>query len=194
MKWIVGLGNPGPEYARTRHSAGFLVVDQVAQRHGVRWKPLSAGRRTIADVGTWAAGREAIRLVKPLTMMNGSGEALALLTPPIDPAALLIVCDDTALPLGMLRIRPQGGNGGHNGLASCLAACGTEQVARLRVGIGLSAARMPDDLVGFVLAPFAAAERPVVDQMLTRAVEACELWVEKGLQMAMNHVNPVASL
>ena len=176
----MGLGNPGPDYTRTRHNTGFLVVDQLAKRHGVRWKPLTAGRMTIADVGAWAAGREDVRLVKPLTFMNRSGEVLAVLEPPVDPAKLLIVCDDTALPLGTLRQRAHGSAGGHNGLASCLAACGTEDVARLRVGIG--AAEMPNDLSGFVLAPFAADERPVVEQTVTRAVEACELWVEKGTQ------------
>lgn len=178
----MGLGNPGPDYARTRHNTGFLAVEQLAQRHGVRWKPLKAGRSTIADVGAWAAGREEVRLVKPLTFMNCAGSVLAQLTPPADPAELLIVCDDTALPLGTLRLRAQGSAGGHHGLASCLAACGTEQVARLRIGVGADAARMPNDLAVFVLAPFAAAERPVLEQTLTRAVEACELWVEKGIR------------
>ena len=190
MKWIVGLGNPGLDYARTRHNAGFLVIDRLAQRCGVVWKRRVRGREVLAEYGTWSDGAEPVRLIKPMTMMNRSGEALLAEEPPIDPAQLLIVCDDVALPLGALRLRPKGGAGGHHGLESCVAACGTSDVARLRVGVG--APNMPRDLTGFVLGPFAKDEHPLVEEIVPRAVEACELWVRKGSQVAMNRINPLA--
>ena len=191
MKLIVGLGNPGPEYTGTRHSAGFIVVEALGQRHGVKWQTPRGGR---ASHASWQAGDERVQLVRPQTMMNLSG---AVFTDDVRaesaPGQILIVCDDVNIPLGTLRMRAQGGAGGHNGLESCLAALGTDEVPRLRVGVGIPA--LPKDLTDFVLSPFHNDERPVVDEMVARAVEACELWVQEGIETAMNKVNgPPTSL
>ena len=120
-------------------------------------------------------------------MMNRSGAAVARDAQDVKPQDCLIVCDDVNLPLGTLRMRAQGGAGGHHGLASCLESFGTEDVPRLRVGVG--SASLPKDLTEFVLSPFRNEERPVVEDMVARAVEACALWVQEGIATAMNQVN-----
>jgi len=165
MKLIVGLGNPGPHYEQTRHNVGAMVVRRLARR------------RLGPDV----------RLLVPDAMMNVSGEALARAALPERMEDLLLVCDDVNLPLGTLRVRPEGSDGGHHGLASCLQQLGTEAVPRLRVGVG--SASLPKDLTEFVLSPFDPPERPVVEETLARAAEACELWAARGIEAAMNRVN-----
>ena len=165
MKLIVGLGNPGPHYEQTRHNVGAMVVRRLARR------------RLGPDV----------RLLVPDAMMNVSGEALARAALPERMEDLLLVCDDVNLPLGTLRVRPEGSDGGHHGLASCLQQLGTEAVPRLRVGVG--SASLPKDLTEFVLSPFDPPERPVVEETLARAAEACELWAAGGIEAAMNRVN-----
>ncbi|HEX9780058.1 MAG TPA: aminoacyl-tRNA hydrolase, partial [bacterium] len=125
------------------------------------------------------------RLAMPLTMMNESGRALHALR--ADAKALLIVCDDVNLPLGTLRFRPSGGPGGHHGLASCLDVLGTDDVARLRLGVGIDP--LPKDLREFVLSPYRPEERPVVEAMYAQAADACEVWIQEGLNAAMNRYN-----
>lgn len=121
--------------------------------------------------------------------MNASGEAVraAATRWRVAPQDLLLVCDDVNLPLGRLRLRPKGSDGGHHGLASCLEALGAEEVPRLRVGIGVEP--LPKDLTEFVLSPFRKAERSCLERALERAVEACEVWIEEGIHAAMNHAN-----
>ena len=188
MKVIVGLGNPGHTFHATRHNVGFRTIQVLSQRHQVE-----IGQRTLSPVdgrpagvyGEYRVGDETVRLLMPLTMMNESGEALRDLN--VSVRDLLIICDDVNLPLGALRLRPQGGAGGHHGLESCLAALSTEDVPRLRVGVGASP--LPRDLHDFVLSPFAAQERPVIEQAMQQAADACEAWVTEGLEAAMNRHN-----
>jgi PTH1 family peptidyl-tRNA hydrolase len=189
---IVGLGNPGRTYHGTRHNAGFAVIQALAERHGVQivHRLASPGdERPAAVYGDYEAGDErTVRLVMPLTMMNESGEALRALSVPVQ--HVLIVCDDVNLPLGTLRLRPQGSAGGHHGLQSCLDALGTEEVPRLRVGVG--AEPLPRDLDGFVLSPFASAERPMMARAVEQAQDACDAWAMDGLEAAMNRFNRIA--
>ena len=182
------MGNPGHTFHGTRHNVGFALIDALAKRHGVPVRtPLvhPADGRPAAVYGEYQEGGETVRLLMPLAMMNESGDALrALPTPPQD---LLIVCDDVNLPLGALRLRAQGSDGGHHGLHSCLEALGTEQVARLRVGVGVSP--LPRELEAFVLSPFAPAERPAIARAVAQAADACAVWVTEGIEVAMNRCN-----
>ena len=201
MKVIVGLGNPGSEYEATRHNAGFMVVDALAKAHGVSLKRrLVLGRRLLAQWGEWRSesgarpgeserrAGEVVRLLLPQTLMNLSGEAVRAASSWLSaPHGLLIVCDDVNLPLGHVRMRPKGSAGGQHGLASCLAALGTDEVPRLRIGIGSEP--LPKDLTEYVLSTFRPSERPAFRQTLSQAVEACELWVAEGIDAAMNQVN-----
>ncbi|MBI4341967.1 MAG: aminoacyl-tRNA hydrolase [Candidatus Omnitrophica bacterium] len=185
---IVGLGNPGQTYRDTRHNAGFMVIQLLGERHHVDLCRRTVGRdgRPAAVSGHYEAGGDTVRLMMPLTMMNESGEALREAA--AERADLLIVCDDVNLPLGTLRMRPDGSAGGHHGLRSCLAVLGTEEIPRLRLGVGC-AEPLPSDLREFVLSPFRSAERPVMKRMLEQAADACETWVTKGMDVAMNQYN-----
>ena len=189
MKLIVGLGNVGAEYAATRHNVGFQVAQLLAERHKIRLGTrYPAKGRLLGIVGDGQIGGAAVRLLLPQTMMNASGDSLA------DREAwgvsldeLLIVCDDVNLPLGALRMRPQGSAGGHHGLASCLAALQTEAIARLRVGV--AGEPLPSDLTEYVVSEFRPGERPVIRRAIDQAAEACERWATDGLQAAMNRMH-----
>lgn len=188
MKVIVGLGNPGRAYVETRHNVGWMVVEQLATRHQTaidrrvrRWW------QVVAVDGEFTSGDQMVRLVKPMTMMNRSGEALGALQGELAPGDVLIVCDDVNLPFGRLRLRAHGGSGGHHGLQSCLEGLGTEQVARLRIGIGGGEAGR--DLTRVVLSTFTKSERPVLEDLTRRAAETCDTWVENGVEVAMNACN-----
>jgi len=192
VKAIVGLGNPGHTYHGTRHNVGFAVIQALAERHRVQiaHRLLSPGdERPAAVYGEYEAGDgSTVRLVMPLTMMNESGEALRALSVPVQ--HVLIVCDDVNLPLGTLRLRPQGSAGGHHGLQSCLDALGTDDVPRLRVGVG--AEPLPRDLEDFVLSAFTSAERPAMARAVEQAQDACEAWVTEGLEAAMTRFNRIS--
>ena len=167
---------------------GFTVIQVLGERHHVRieHRTLSAGDDRPAGVyGDYQDTDQVVRLLMPLTMMNESGEALRSVE--VSLQDLLIVCDDVNLPLGTLRLRPQGSAGGHHGLESCLDVLGTEEVARLRLGVGT--AELPRDLHEFVLSPFSAAERPVMQRAVEQAADACEAWVREGVEVAMNRFN-----
>ena len=191
-KVIVGLGNPGHTYHQTRHNVGFMVIEQLANRHAVSVTERvlhPEDGRPAAVGGRYQDGECAVQLLMPLTMMNESGDALkAMGTAPQD---LLVVCDDVNLPLGTIRLRPQGGSGGHHGLASCLAVLGTEEVARLRVGVG--AAELPRDLEAFVLSRFLTTELQLIKQAVAQAAEASDTWAREGIEVAMNRYNTTAS-
>jgi PTH1 family peptidyl-tRNA hydrolase len=166
---VFGLGNPGPEYAGTRHNVGFDVLDLLVARRRLRWESGGSALRA-----AWPEFR--CLLVKPLTFMNRSGSALRQAwrdTAPDGPGSLFVVTDDFHLPLGGLRLRTSGSTGGHNGLASLEEALGSQDYPRLRVGVGDPGA----DSVDFVLTTFSPAERPVIEESLLTASWCVEDWV-----------------
>jgi PTH1 family peptidyl-tRNA hydrolase len=183
MKLVVGLGNPGRRYAGTRHNVGFDVLDLLAERHRLEWEAAPAE----GLIAKWRA--VPALLAKPLTFMNLSGHAVGELLRfyKIDLQDSLIVVDDVNLDLGRLRARPSGSAGGHNGLKSIIAALGTEEFARLRVGVGRGDARR--DLGDHVLAKFDPEERVEVAEAVGRAADAAELFVAEGIAPVMNRFN-----
>jgi PTH1 family peptidyl-tRNA hydrolase len=183
MKLVIGLGNPGRQYAGTRHNVGFDVLDVLAGRHGLEWESAPAD----ALMAKWRAA--AVLLAKPLTFMNLSGHAIGELLRfyKIDLAEMLVVVDDANLELGRLRARPSGSAGGHNGLKSVISTLGTEEFARLRVGVGRGEARR--DLADHVLAKFDPDERIDVAEAVGRAADAAELFVTEGMTPVMNRFN-----
>ena len=188
MTVIVGLGNPGRAYVGTRHNVGWMVVERLAARHqAVLNRRVRRRWRVVAVAGDFKNGERVVRVFKPSTMMNRSGEALAVLRGVVAPEDVLLVCDDVNLPLGRLRLRAQGSSGGHHGLQSCFEGFGTERLARLRIGIG--GGDRGADLTRVVLSTFTQEERPLLEEMTGRAVEAVETWIEKGVEVAMNRYN-----
>ncbi len=185
LKLVVGLGNPGRRYAGTRHNVGFDVLDLVARRHGVRWAPW----RALAEVGEWRRLEGRVLLVKPLTFMNLSGEAVAALAAfyKVDLAEVLVVCDDVNLPVGRLRARPGGSDGGNNGLKSVAASLGTDDYARLRIGVGRG--ETGRDLADHVLSRFTPEEQSGIDEAVPRAADAIEMWIDDGTARVMNAFN-----
>lgn len=185
MKAIIGLGNPGEEYKGTRHNLGR----ELAQRLIRRWGRILPRRRREYLLFTYSLQGEEIGIVMPRHFVNLSGvsiKAFRDLTG-ISLQDMLIACDDVNLPLGKIRIRPRGSNGGHKGLRSIIESLGTEDFPRLRMGVG----RPPDegDLVEFVLSPFSSDEWPVVEEMLERAGDAVEEWIRSGMEKAMSIYN-----
>jgi len=183
MKLVVGLGNPGRKYDGTRHNVGFDVVNVLAARHRLEWETAPAD----ALVARWRAG--AALLVKPLTFMNLSGPAVGQLQRfyKVERGGLFVIVDDTNLDLGRLRARPSGSAGGHNGLKSMIEAFGSEDFARLRVGVGRGDARR--DLADHVLARFDPQEREDVAEAVARSADAAELFVAEGIGPVMNRFN-----
>ncbi len=183
MKIVVGLGNPGRQYAATRHNVGWMVVERLADRAG--W---GAGRERDAARVVWGRYRDLdLALVKPLTFMNESGLAvrkvLAREHAPLD--ELLVVCDDFALPFGRLRLRAAGSAGGHNGLRSIIGELGSQAFARLRVGIGEPGAGAIDH----VLSRFEPAERAALPLVIDAAADAVEAWARDGAARAASEWN-----
>lgn len=188
MKLVAGLGNPGRQYAGTRHNVGFAVIDALAARHAVVLEAAPAD----ALMGKWRTADDTVLLVKPLTFMNLSGEAVGQLLRyfKIDVPDLLVVSDDVTLPIGRLRIRTGGSEGGHNGLRSIQQHLGTTDYGRLRVGVGRGDTRR--DLADHVLARFDPEEMPGVEGAIARAADAAEMWVAEGVAKAMNTFNRAA--
>jgi PTH1 family peptidyl-tRNA hydrolase len=189
LKVIVGLGNPGREYELTRHNVGWMVVDHLADVwHFDGWR-----RDGDAMVAAGRAVGCAVRLVKPQTFMNLSGDALRpyLRRPMFDPTKdLLVIVDDVALPLGRLRLRPDGSAGGHNGLRSIEGALSSRTYARARIGVApIDPRRRGHDLADFVLSPFAKEERSEMLAQLPRYTSAAETWLSDGIERAMSLYN-----
>jgi len=191
MQLIVGLGNPGRSYAGTRHNIGWRVAEAVVDRTGLGpWRD-----KLDAHLAEGRFRGHKVAVARPTTFMNQSGRSVRQMMDfwRLDAGDLLVIVDDLALDLGRLRLRPAGSDGGHNGLASVIAHLGHETFARLRVGIG----PVPDheSHVDFVLGPFSKAERPAVDDAVARAVEAVLVWLDQGIEAAMNQFNrPVEPL
>jgi peptidyl-tRNA hydrolase, PTH1 family len=183
MHLFVGLGNPGERYDRTRHNLGFRVVDGLARRCGAEWHK---GEGPYRFARTEMDG-ESVLMAKPLTYMNKSGIAVfdlvARYALPIE--RVIVVSDDLSLPLGRIRLRPSGSDGGHNGLASIIRYLRSGSFPRLRLGIGTPA----DNTVEFVLSPFPREEQAQVDGMIARGVDALVDIVQQGLDKAMNTNN-----
>jgi PTH1 family peptidyl-tRNA hydrolase len=178
---IVGLGNPGRDYAGTRHNVGFMIADRLAAGARAEFRAEKAWRAEVAKAG-------GTYYYKPQTYMNLSGESLRPFSDfyKISASEILVVFDDMALPLGKLRFRPSGSAGGHNGLRSIIEHFGTQDVPRLRFGIG---GAEPGSAVGHVLGRFSPAERPLLEESLDRAVEAIHFAEAQGLATAMNAYN-----
>ncbi len=188
MKLIVGLGNPGREYEKTRHNAGFLVIDRLALRHASGGSPARA-RFNAAVLEAPVAGQPCL-LLKPTTYMNRSGQSVgeAVRFYKLDLAQdVLVIVDDLYLPAGTIRLRPGGGDAGHNGLADIERALGTQDYPRLRVGIDPKPSFM--DQADYVLGRFTDEQWGAVAPAIDKAADAVELFVSKGLDAAMNKFN-----
>lgn len=184
MKLIVGLGNPGPEYAKTRHNAGFMAVERLAQRHGLT----SVKHKFHAGVLEGRINLHKVMLMQPMTYMNRSGLAVgeAAAFYKLEPEDVLVLVDDVALDVGQLRLRASGGPGGHNGLKDLERALGTRDYPRLRLGIGPKS-RAPQ--VDFVLGRFTDDQLADLAPVLTRACDCVEAWLEEGIEKAMTKFN-----
>jgi len=184
---IVGLGNPGREYAKTRHNVGFMAVERLAKRWRADWKTQKKFQSRVAQVDQDA--RRCL-LAEPQTYMNLSGEAVGALMNfyRVARERLLVLMDDADLPFGEIRMRAEGSSGGHHGLESIEAHLGTRRYARLRIGIGREP-NAPREISGYVLGPFRAADAELLEKVLTRAGDQVECWLDDGIEKAMSRYN-----
>jgi len=182
---IAGLGNPGRKYKNTRHNAGFMVIDKLAQEFNGSFKKA----KFTCEQSEIKIAYKAVILAKPLTYMNNSGLAVFELMQyyKIDPSQLLLVYDDADLPLGRLRMRAQGSAGGHKGVASVIRHLKTQEFPRLRVGIGSEFGK--EEMVNFVLSSFSKKERQELNNIISSAVDAVKGFIVDGLDKTMNWVN-----
>ena len=189
---IAGLGNPGRDYARTRHNAGFMVLDRLADRWKATW---TLEKRFKSRVARLERASRKLILCQPQTYMNASGEAVGPLAgfQKVPASRVLVVVDDADLAFGQLRLRPEGSSGGHHGLESIESHLGTQKYARLRVGIGRDdpAAR---EISGYVLSPFRQEEQALLEKVLQTAGEQIECWLAEGAKPAMNRFNGTVKL
>jgi PTH1 family peptidyl-tRNA hydrolase len=183
---VVGLGNPGPQYAKTRHNVGFMVADLLAGRMGAAFK---VHKKSGAEIVTGRLGHRPVVLAKPRTYMNESGRQVGPLAKfySVSPADLIVIHDELDIDFGQIRLKLGGGEGGHNGLRSVVNGLGTKDFQRVRIGIGRPPGRK--DPAAFVLENFSAAERPEVPTLCEMAADACELLIESGLEPAQNQVH-----
>ena len=183
---VVGLGNPGRDYVRTRHNAGFMVVERLAERWRAKWTAEKKFNARVAKVE-----RDGCRLLlcEPQTFMNASGEAAGALAAfhKIAPEKILVAVDDADLPLGEIRLRPGGSSGGHHGLDSMERHLATRDFARQRLGIGRKDGAR--EITGHVLSPFGKDEAELLEIVLTRACDQIECWLREGILQAMNRYN-----
>ena len=182
---IVGLGNPGREYSRNRHNVGFQVIDRLAARHDMAFSRLLHG----AFVTSGKIEGRPVVLAKPHAFMNLSGTPVAALMRfyKVLPEDLLVVFDDLDLPVGTIRLRPEGGSGGQNGLKSIIDRIGTPQFSRVRIGIGRPPGRM--DPAAYVLQDFGPDQQALISDVIDRAVDAIQAWLRDGITLAMSKFN-----
>jgi len=183
---VVGLGNPGPQYAKTRHNVGFMVADLLAARLGA---PFKVHKRSGADIVTGRLGNRSVILAKPRAYMNESGRHVGPLAKfySVSAADVIVIHDELDIDFGTIRLKVGGGEGGHNGLRSVVNALGTKDFQRVRIGIGRPPGRK--DPAAFVLETFTAAERDEVPAIYAQAADATELLIETGLESAQNLVH-----
>ena len=188
MKFVVGIGNPGNEYDRTRHNVGFAVLDALARGRQARWERQQDMRAFIAGLS------KEILLIKPATFVNRTGDCLSSIARRHESPAgdFLLVCDDVNLDFGKLRLRNSGSAGGHHGLESVIESLGSEDFPRLRIGVGN--AKMPEDLTAFVLERFAADEDRHVTGVIERAALICEAWAQEGFEAAERRLSRLQSV
>ena len=191
LRLVVGLGNPGQRYAGTRHNVGFMALELLAKREGVRFKSMAKLQGELSEVGF---GSDRLRLLMPQTFMNESGRSIRAALDWFDLSAdqVLVLVDDMDLPLGRLRIRAKGSAGGHNGLKSTIQHLGTQEFARLRIGIGApgrSAEERKARTVSHVLGSFNASEQPLLKDVLDEVLRGLELIQRQGLERAGNRLN-----
>jgi PTH1 family peptidyl-tRNA hydrolase len=182
---IVGLGNPGAQYARTRHNMGFRTVETLAERHGLTFSKVEHK----AQIASGMIAGQRVILAKPLTYMNLSGDSVAPLARfyKIEPDHILIIADDLDIPLGTIRIRQTGSSGGQRGIRHIIERMGTQAIPRVRVGIGRPPGRM--DPAAYVLTPFKPDEEIIAVESVDRAAKAAETWLADGIEAAMNRFN-----
>ncbi|KDE98871.1 peptidyl-tRNA hydrolase [Mycolicibacterium aromaticivorans JS19b1 = JCM 16368] len=183
---VVGLGNPGSQYAKTRHNLGFMVADVLAGRIGAQFK---VHKRSGAEVVTGRLAHRPVVLAKPRTYMNESGRQVGPLAKfySVMPADIIVIHDELDIDFGRIRLKLGGGEGGHNGLRSVANALGTKNFQRVRIGVGRPPGRK--DPAAYVLEPFTAAERAEVPSICEQAADATELLIEAGLEPAQNQVH-----
>ena len=187
MKAIVGLGNPGRTYEGTRHNIGFKVLDLLSQKWQINYNKNDWN----ALYGKGQTGSEEVILVKPMTFMNRSGEAIAPLLSwfKLNPEDLIVLCDDIHLPIGQLRLRARGSDGGHNGLKSIITQTGSDLFIRVRLGVNEPPPGF--DQADYVLSRFGKADQAPVEEMITNAADAVETIITSGLPTAMNRYNQI---
>jgi len=187
MYLIAGLGNPGREYENTRHNAGFMVLDRLAELLGVE----VAGRKFLGFVGNGVIGGERVLLLKPQTYMNLSGDSIRAAADfyKLPPEQIIVIYDDISLDVGSIRVRAKGSAGGHNGMKSIIARLGTDGYPRVRVGVGDKPPRM--DLADYVLSHFTKGEQELLEPAVRDAADAVRLMIGDGIQTAMNRYNKV---
>lgn len=179
---VVGLGNPGPQYSGTRHNVGFEVINLLADKNKV---PIKKSMHQ-AIYGVWERDGKSILLVKPLTYMNKSGQSVVSLAKQfnLDPQNILVIADDLDLVVGKVRMRAKGSAGGHNGHKSIISSMGTQDYPRIKIGIGKSG-----DVISHVLNEFSDDERDLIDEAIKKSAEGVLMWLDVGIDQAMNETN-----
>ncbi len=183
MYLVVGLGNPGKKYENTRHNIGFMAVDRLSEKNGAAVDRL----KFRALIGECLIGGQKVMLMKPQTFMNLSGDAVREAAGffKLEPSHIIVIYDDIDIPLGSLRMRKSGSAGTHNGMRSVVSLLGTDQLPRLRVGIGGASG----DLICHVIGKISSDEKKVLDEAVNRAAEAVECFITRGIDVAMNRFN-----
>ncbi|WP_442597368.1 aminoacyl-tRNA hydrolase [Neobacillus sp. D3-1R] len=185
MKLIIGLGNPGKQYEKTRHNVGFDVIEELSNQFNIPLDQL----KFKGQFGMGFVGTEKVLLLKPLTYMNLSGESIRAVMDfyDIDTEEIVVIYDDLDIPVGKLRLRQKGSAGGHNGIKSTIAHIGTQEFNRIRIGVDRPQNGM--SVSNYVLGRFTADEQPIIDEVVKRSAEACQSWLTKPFLQVMNEFN-----